>query len=133
MELELLKYYVKLRSRKSPIGVREAQRLLGFKSPGKAQRVLKRLVRYGLASRLDNGKYVLIDKPVPELIGRVIIRGYVIPRSLFLSVYMTVFALFTILLLDMGIYIDAALILLVLPAWVDTIDEYFKLRKVLAG
>ncbi len=132
MELELLKYYVKLRSRKSPIGVREAQRLLGFKSPGKAQRVLKRLVRYGLASRLDNGKYVLIDKPVPELIGRVIIRGHVLPRSLFLSVYMSVFALLTILLLNTDLYTNTAYLLIVLPSWINTFDEYMKLKKLLS-
>ncbi len=132
MELELLKYYVKLRSRKSPIGVREAQRLLGFKSPGKAQRVLKRLVRYGLASRLDNGKYILLDKPVPELIGRVIIGGHVIPRSLFLSVYMSVFALLTILFLDTDLYTNTAYLLIVLPSWINTFDEYRKLKKLLS-
>lgn len=59
IDKELLKYYLILREQKQPIGVREAQRILGFKSPGKSHRVLRKLVKLGLATRSEDGKYVI--------------------------------------------------------------------------
>ncbi len=128
LDMELLRYYLVLRKLKRPLGVREAQRILGLNSPGKAQRILKRLVRLGLAERLENGKYVISENPPLELVGKAFIRGRLIPRLLFLTVYATVFIFLLIVLLKPDIVITLSYILLVIPMWVETLIEYVQLK-----
>jgi DNA-binding transcriptional ArsR family regulator len=55
-----LRVYIVLleKSRKNPVGVRELQRYLGFKSPSSAKHHLDRLVELGLAKKTSSGEYV---------------------------------------------------------------------------
>ncbi len=130
LDPELLRAYVLLRRAGHPVGVREAQRILGYGSPGKAQRILRRLERSGMAHRLENGKYLIEDNPPPELVGRTIIGGYVIPRILFLAVYSTIFSLLISLLLGVDDYVKAGLALLTAPLWIEAVLEYRQLRSL---
>ncbi len=126
---ELLRYYIILREIDHPVGVRETQRILGFNSPGKAQRVLRKLVKLGLATRLENGKYVIIRDPPLELIGKTVIRGRLLPKILVIGIYMTTFSILYILLAHPKLEVVLLLTLLNIPVWIEAINEYRELRK----
>ncbi|MET1159577.1 MAG: hypothetical protein ABWW65_01315 [Thermoprotei archaeon] len=132
IDKEILRYYIELRSREQPLGVREVQRILGFNSPGKAHRLLKKLVRYGLAERLPGGKYRIIPDPPPELIGKIIIRGRVLPKILVIGVYVTVLTTTYILLANPPIDVILLLILVNTPIWIEALNEYRELKRKLA-
>lgn len=129
IDRELLKCYLVLREYKQPVGVREAQRILGFKSPGKSHRVLRKLVKLGLATRNEEGKYVIIKDPPLELIGKVFIKGRLLPKIIVLTTYTTALSLSYIILAYPSLDIIILLILLNTPLWIESITEYRYLRK----
>lgn len=129
VDKETLRYYVMLRDVNHPVGVREAQRLLGFKSPGKSQRVLNRLVKLGLAVKTPEGKYVISRDPPFELIGKMIIKGRLVPKITVLGVYTTSLALSYILLAKPPFEIVVVLLLLVIPIWIEGLMEYLELKR----
>ncbi len=126
---EILKYYIKLKDLNHPVGVREAQRILGFKSPGKSQRVLNKLVKLGLATRNNEGKYIISKDPPLELIGKLVIRGRVIPKVLILAIYNTTLSTTYILLAKPTLDVTLLLYLLSIPLWVASITEIIELKK----
>jgi len=126
---EILKYYIKLKDLNHPVGVREAQRILGFKSPGKSQRVLNKLVKLGLATRNNEGKYIISKDPPLELIGKLVIRGRVIPKVLILAIYSTTLSTTYILLAKPTLDVTLLLYLLSIPLWVASITEIIELKK----
>lgn len=126
---EILRYYLILRNIDHPLGVRETQRILGFKSPGKSQRLLRKLVRLGLATRTENGKYIIVKDPPLELIGKLFIRGRLIPKILVLAVYITVLSISYIALSNPSTEIILLLFLINTPLWIEAIIEYMELRK----
>jgi len=126
---EILKTYIVLRSVDHPIGVREAQRILNLSSPGKSQRILKKLVKMGLATRVEDGKYLIIKDPPLELIGKIIIRGRLFPKILVLGVYMTSFSITYVLLTKPSLETIILLTLLNIPIWLEAINEYREIRK----
>ncbi len=78
-----LKVYIYLLTRSGePVGVRELQRALGFKSPSTAKHHLDRLVELGLAKKIPGGEYVAT--PVKGSIFSLFLRFYgkFIPRIL---------------------------------------------------
>jgi len=78
-----LRVYIYLLMRGSePVGVRELQRALGFKSPSTAKHHLDRLVDLGLARKIPGGEYVVV--PVKGGIFSLFMRFYgrFIPRIL---------------------------------------------------
>lgn len=129
MERDILRYYIRLRQVRRPVGVREAQRILGLNSPGKAQRLLNRLVREGLATRREDGKYEILGDPPLELVGRVVIAGKVYPRILIFSSYATTLLVAYTLLARPPITTILFGVLLVAPLWVEAVVERAKLRK----
>jgi DNA-binding transcriptional ArsR family regulator len=78
-----LRVYLYLLTAGRPVGVRELQRALGFKSPSTARHHLERLVSLGLAER-DTRGYKAI-KPQGILAEYVVVSGKMIPRSFFLT------------------------------------------------
>ncbi|MEM0355353.1 MAG: hypothetical protein QXY53_00715 [Desulfurococcaceae archaeon] len=126
---EILKYYIKLKDLNHPVGVREAQRILGFKSPGKSQRVLNKLVKLGLATRNNEGKYIISKDPPLELIGKLVIRGRVIPKVLILAIYSTTLSTTYIILAKPTLDVTLLLYLLSIPLWVASITEIIELKK----
>lgn len=129
VDKETLRYYIILRNLNHPVGVREAQRLLGFKSPGKSQRVLNKLVKLGLATKTPEGKYLISKDPPFELIGKLIIKGRLVPKITVLSVYTSSLALSYILLAKPELEIVIILLLLVIPIWIEGLIEYMELRR----
>ena len=129
IDKELLKYYLILREQKQPIGVREAQRILGFKSPGKSHRVLRQLVKLGLATRSEDGKYVIARDPPLELIGKVFVKGRLLPKIIVLTTYTTTLSTVYIILAKPSLEIIILLLLLNIPLWFESIIEYRYLKK----
>ena len=129
MRRDLIRYYIILRRVKGPVGVRQAQRLLGLNSPGKAQRLLNRLVREGLARRREDGKYEIVRDPPPELIGKVIIAGRVYPRILVYAVYGTTLLLSYAAIARPPAAVIAFGALLIAPLWAEALYEFRLLRR----
>lgn len=125
----MLEYYLKLREIDHPVGVREAQRILGFNSPGKSQRLLRKLVRLGLAYRNEEGKYVIVKDPPLELVGRVFIKGRLLPKMLVIAVYTSTLSITYALLAKPPLDILLLLLLLNTPLWIEALIEYRELKR----
>lgn len=86
-----------------PLGVREVQRKMGFKSPSTAKYHLDRLVEFGLVTKNREGLYMLVQtssKP-PILIAYTTLFGMLIPRLIPYAMFFTVTTiLYVILFLD---------------------------------
>ncbi len=129
MEKDLLRHYIRLRQVSGPVGVRQAQRLLGLSSPGKAQRVLNRLVKEGLAKRRNDGKYEILRDPPPELVGKVIIAGRVYPRILIYAAYATTLLAAYAAMARPPLSTVLFGVFLVAPLWIEAFIEAIQLRK----
>ncbi len=69
-----------------PLGVREVQRRIGFRSPSTARHHLERLVELGLAYRTGGGYKA--RKPREGMFAAYIIyRGKLLPRNLFIAAF----------------------------------------------
>jgi len=84
----LIVYWFMLKSRGSPVGVREIQRSLGFSSPSVAAHHLEKLLSFGLVEKTERGEYVL-TRVVKVGVLRFFTRlgRFMIPRYLFYSVW----------------------------------------------
>ncbi len=129
VEKELLEYYLKLRSLGKPFGVREAQRVLGLNSPGKTQRILNKLVNYGLAERLENGDYTIIKELPFELTSYLVVSTTVLPRITVYTIYSTVLATLYLVLTRPSIDVVLFAILVIAPLWFEAIYQTLKTRK----
>jgi len=123
-------YFILLKSGR-PMGVREVQRLAGFKSPSSAKHYLDRLVELGLAER-RSGEYVAkvsADSLMSVYIG---LLGSVVPRLIPYAVFSTSLALAYYLLARPPI--DALAIAAVPTAllWVEGVRLLLLARRLLA-
>ena len=85
-----LQVYVYMLRKRSPIGVRELQRALGFSSPSVAHHHLEKLKEIGLVAKDDAGRYRVLEKvDVGILKMFMIIGGRLIPRFIFYAVFLT--------------------------------------------
>lgn len=133
MGRDVLKYYLVLRMNGKEFGVRQAQRILGLNSPGKAQRLLNRMVREGLMKRREDGKYVIVGNPPPELVGRLVIKGRIYPRILVYATYSSVLAATYTLLTRPGLGFILVEAMIIAPLWAEAVREYLQIRKKLGG
>lgn len=104
MELEgkTLRVYRYLLLKGRPVGVRELQRKLKFKSPSLAHYHLSKLESMGLVTRTSEGKYV-VKKVIKleSLRDFLFIKGYMFPKFLFYAVFITI--IFTAYLLTINL------------------------------
>ncbi len=77
---QALRVYLELLLSKEPLGVRELQRRLGFKSPSSAKHHLDRLVRLGLVAKTFDGRYRAVESRTSILSAYTMIAGSFIPR-----------------------------------------------------
>ncbi len=93
-----LRVYMYLLSRgKEPVGVRELQRALGFKSPSTAKHHLDRLVELGLAKRVSGGEYIAVEHKSGPFTLFIRLTGRLVPILIPLSI-----ALLSVLVLDVA-------------------------------
>ncbi|MCE4614456.1 MAG: LexA family transcriptional regulator [Desulfurococcales archaeon] len=123
-----LRVYLYLLQVNKPLGIRELQRSMGFKSPTTARHHLERLVELGLVERRLNGYIAL--KPKGILGDLFIHTGRVLPRSLFLSSFLvssTIGCIFTGLC---GIAGDALLSVASIISLYDSYVHYRVLKEL---
>ncbi len=77
---QALRVYLELLLSREPLGVRELQRRLGFKSPSSAKHHLDRLVRLGLVAKTVDGRYRAIESRTSILSAYMMIAGSIVPR-----------------------------------------------------
>jgi len=75
-----LRVYLELLVSKEPLGVRELQRRLGFKSPSSAKHHLDRLIRLGLVEKTLDGRYCAVESRLSILSTYILIAGLLIPK-----------------------------------------------------
>ena len=87
---ETLRVYLELLKSGNPVGVRELQRKMGFRSPGSSKYHLDKLVRLGLAERTPNGMYkAKASSRLSILSLYVSILGLLIPKMLIYASFIT--------------------------------------------
>ncbi|MEB3756558.1 MAG: LexA family transcriptional regulator [Desulfurococcales archaeon] len=123
-----LRVYLYLLQANRPMGIRELQRSMGFKSPTTARHHLERLVELGLVERKLNGYIALKPKGI---LGELFVHtGKVFPRSLFLSSFLvssTIGCIFTGLC---GIVGDALLSVASIISLYDSYVHYRVLKEL---
>ncbi len=124
-----LRDYIRLLKHGDRVGVREAQRILGYGSPGKAQRFLERLVRAGLARKCEDGRYEIIEKPL-NMAGYLVIRGLVIPKVLVAATSATAMALTYAVLSNTDVVTKAVIVVLTIPYWLEVITTVKMLSEL---
>lgn len=81
-----IKVYMLLLTTEEPLGVREVQRRIGFRSPSTARHHLERLVELGLAYRTGGGYKA--RKPREGMFAAyVVFKGKLLPRTLFIAAF----------------------------------------------
>ncbi|RLG80467.1 MAG: LexA family transcriptional regulator [Thermoprotei archaeon] len=127
-----LRVYIELIKSDRPLGVRELQRKLKFKSPSTVKYHLDRLELYGLVQKTSEGYIAKSEKP-SILSTYVSILGFIVPRILPFAVGLTVALIVYIIIsypiIDYGLLILATISILVL--WVEGIRMYRWLKKIL--
>ncbi|MEM0059793.1 MAG: hypothetical protein QXE10_05140 [Desulfurococcaceae archaeon] len=119
---EELEAYLKLRKHGEPVSIRGFQRLMGYNSPGKAERVEK----------TSSGYIVGRDLP-PELSSYIIVKGYVFPRSLVYATYSSVVVTTYVLLARPPEPLILLLLLIIAPYWIGVVREFNTLKKLRKG
>lgn len=124
-----LEAYLKLRKQGEPVSVRGFQRLMGYKSPGKAERVLRRLERLGLAEKIPSGYVARKELPL-ELSSYLVVKGLVLPRVLVHATYATVTAVTYTFIGKPHWYMVVLLIALITPYWLEVVEQLRTARKL---
>jgi hypothetical protein len=127
---EELEAYLKLRRLGKPITIRGFQRLMGYSSPGQAERVLKRLERLGLVEKNPFSEYVVKNELPPELSAYIIIKGYILPRALVYATYATATVVTYTLLARPSEHVLLLLAALTAPYWIETVRELRMLKRL---
>jgi len=104
---------------------------MGYNSPGKAQRILRRLERFGLVEKTSSGEYIPVKNAPPYLAAYLVLRGHVLPRSLVIATFITVTAITYIILARPPIHIIVLLFTLIVPNWIDTLYYVKSLRRII--
>ena len=127
-----LRVYLLLASSDKPLGVREVQRRMGFKSPSTAKHHLDRLVELGLAEKKGGG-YIARTGPEEIFEGYTKLLGSLVPRllpySVFVTATLTVYVAMNWPDLDLGLLIIGLTASLLL--WVESIRMIRWLRRLL--
>ncbi len=92
-----LHVYMILLTSKKPLGIREIQRIAGFKSPNSARHHIEKLMELGYVSRTRDG-YIAVKPRSSLLSAFVVLKDYLIPRTLFYALATTIFLIAYVLL-----------------------------------
>ncbi|MEM1644106.1 MAG: hypothetical protein QW369_02205 [Desulfurococcaceae archaeon] len=131
LDEEALEAYLKLLRYAKPITIRGFQRLMGYKSPGKAQRVLSKLERLGFAAKTSTGEYIASRELPIELSMYTVLERFVVPRSFTYAIYSTVVVAAYSALAKPSMHIITLLLALITPYWIDALNGVRILRKIL--
>jgi len=130
MNSETIRAYLKLLRHGKPVGVRSAQKILGYRSPGKAQRVLERLAKNGLARRNEDGKYEVSRNLPPLLASYMTIKGAILPRIAVYTTFITALTIIYTLISQPPLHIVLVFTAMAVPYWLETINLVKALRRL---
>jgi len=130
IDAETLQAYLKLLRCSGSIGVRDFQRLMNYRSPGKAKFILDKLTRLGLVERLENGEYRVKSELPFYLSSYMVLKGMLLPRVLVFTIFTSIFALTYIILVKIPIDTTIALIIVLLPYWIESTRTLLLLRRL---
>ena len=131
IDIEVLRAYIVLRKHGNPVGIREFQRLMRYRSPGKSKYILDKMVRIGLAIRREDGRYYAVKELPAELNEYIVLRGIFIPRMLVYGVSMAVFSTVFSLLSKPPLFIIVAIYIPVIPYFLESIRLYLRLKDLM--
>ena len=97
LTLSTLRVYAIILREGRPIGIRELQRLAGFKSPSTAKYHIDRLLDLGLLKRVGEGYAAVGEKPA-YLLMYAAFKGVLLPKILPLGVFLLVYSIVVSLL-----------------------------------
>jgi DNA-binding transcriptional ArsR family regulator len=123
-----LKVYLYLLRSKKPMGIREIQRALGFKSPSTARHHLERLVELGLARREGWGYVALRPKGLLE--DFIVIQGSLYPKSLFLLGFLVTSLIGYSLLPGRDLRAVVIIAIATIISFIEVIRSYLAIRKM---
>ena len=127
---EELEAYLRLNRYGKPITIRRFQRLMGYKSPGQAERMLKKLERLGLIERVSSSEFIAKKDLPPELSQFIIVGGYILPRAVIYTVYSLTSVITYILLANPPIHLIVLLMALIAPYLVEIFSALDLLKKL---
>ncbi|MDI9619333.1 MAG: winged helix-turn-helix domain-containing protein [Candidatus Nezhaarchaeota archaeon] len=84
-----LRVYIYMLKSAKPVGVREVQRAMGFRSPSTASYHISKLVEHGLAARDGDGYKALSNSSLAPLLMFQRVGRIMVPRLLFYAVFFT--------------------------------------------
>ncbi len=131
IDTEALRAWLKLLRYGKPVSIRGFQRLMGYKSPAKAQRILERLYRYGLVEKTSSNDYIAVKDIPPYLAAYIVVKGFVLPRTLIYAVYATTTVSVYLFLAKPPLYIVILLIALIIPYWLEILHNIQAFRKLI--
>ncbi|RLE82421.1 MAG: hypothetical protein DRJ52_02255 [Thermoprotei archaeon] len=120
-----LRVYITMLKLSKPVGVRELQRIMGFRSPNTALYHLEKLRRLGLVDKNIEGEYLVVrEAKVGQLLFFTKIGSLMVPRFLFYAVFFTVFLLSYLIMEKPNLYAILASGLAAAFFWVETIRAW---------
>ena len=123
-----LRVYLYLLRKGDWAGVREVQRAIGFRSPSTAKHHLDRLVDLGLAEKSTMGYRA---RPPRGLLGMYVsLRGSLVPKTVFLSGFLTGATLAYTLLPGRDPVAAAILAMATITSWLVSASLYRALRPI---
>ena len=124
-----LKVYITLLKLGRPVGIRELQRIMGFRSPNTALYHLEKLRRLGIVDKNIEGEYFVVkEAKVGALVFYTKIGSLLVPRFLFYAVFFTVFLVTYLVLEKPNIYVVIVASLASIFFWIETLRAW--LNKV---
>ncbi len=127
-----LKVYLKLLMLNKPVGVRELQRLMNFKSPSTSKYHLDKLLQLGYVIKDEKGNYIPRKNENNIISLYVSFLGLLIPRFILYAVFVTTFITIYLVLkwpnidiISISISLLAAIFL-----WIEGIKAYNILKTL---
>jgi len=127
-----LRVYLKLLALNRPVGIRELQRIMKFKSPSTSKYHLDKLLELGYVKRTEDGSYIAKKTKNNITFIYVHILGMLIPRFILYATFVTTFII-VYLMIDWPRVDFLAVIISVISSvilWIEGIRAYSMLKML---
>ena len=128
----ILKVYLKLLTLNRPVGIREMQRIMKFKSPSTSKYHLDKLFELGYVTKTETGNYVA-NKNVNSVVSLYVsFLGLLIPRFVLYAVFISTFMILYLAINWPKIDIIPTIISIIVAIllWIEGIKAYNVLKTL---
>lgn len=129
-----LRVYLFMVRENRPVGVREVQRTLKFKSPSTAAYHLNKLLELGLVEKVPGGNFkAIVNSDVIPLALYFIVAGQIIPKLVpYALAFTTMFIMYLFLEFPrLNLYVIFFAFTSTLILWIESLRLWFTLKKML--